>query len=136
MYLFFYFVSDVLTYSASNHYGNTGCRVFKRGDTKLERVLHKNQQTQRKFLNFQNWCNWEVSKGVKIQLSKSIFQVKNHQNLSQFFFHLGAYFLLLTFFENFNFKSTLFTKIMPIFRSLDLEQMLIYQNFFFKVHIF
>ena len=45
--------------------------------------------------------------------------------------NLGAHFLLLTFFEIFNFKSTLFTKIMPIFRSLDLEQMLIYQKVFF-----
>ena len=45
--------------------------------------------------------------------------------------NLGVHFLLLTFFENFNFKSTLFTKIMPIFRSLDLERMLIYQEIFF-----
>ena len=26
-------------------YGNTGCGVFKRGGTKLERFLHKNQHT-------------------------------------------------------------------------------------------
>ena len=30
-------------------YGNTGCGVFKREGTKLERFLHKNQHTQRKF---------------------------------------------------------------------------------------
>ena len=35
---------------------------FSRGDTKLERVLPKNQHTQRKLLNFENWCNGEVSK--------------------------------------------------------------------------
>ena len=41
-------------------YGNTGCRVFKRGrrGTKLEIFLPKNQRTQRKFvLNFENWFN-------------------------------------------------------------------------------
>ena len=54
--------------------------------------------------------------------SFSLFSLKN--------INLGAHFLLLTFFENFNFLSTLFTKIMPIFRSLDLEGMLIYQEIF------
>ena len=29
---------------------------------KLERFLHKNQHTQRKLLNFENWVNGEVSK--------------------------------------------------------------------------
>ena len=38
-------------------YGNTGCGVFKRGGTKLERFLPKNQHTQRKLLNFENWVN-------------------------------------------------------------------------------
>ena len=34
---------------------------FKTRDTKLERFLHKNQHTQRKLLNFENWRavkNW------------------------------------------------------------------------------
>ena len=45
------------------HYGNTGCGVFKQGGgTKLERFLPKNQHTQRKLLNFQNWCSGELSK--------------------------------------------------------------------------
>ena len=30
--------------------------------TKLERLLPKNQHTQRKLLNFENWVNGEVSK--------------------------------------------------------------------------
>ena len=30
---------------------------FKTRDTKLERFLHKNQHTQRKLLNFENWTN-------------------------------------------------------------------------------
>ena len=32
---------------------------FKSRDTKLERFLHKNQHTQRKLLNFENWTNGE-----------------------------------------------------------------------------
>ena len=32
------------------------------GGTKLERFLPKNQYTQRKLLNFENWINGEVSK--------------------------------------------------------------------------
>ena len=43
-------------------YGNTGCGVFKRGGTKLERFLPKNKHTQRKSLNFENWVNGEVLK--------------------------------------------------------------------------
>ena len=44
-------------------YGNKGCRVFKGGGgTKLERFLPKNQHTQRKLLNFENWVNGKVSK--------------------------------------------------------------------------
>ena len=39
------------------YYGSTGCLVFKQGVyTKIERFLPKNQQTLRKFLNFENWC--------------------------------------------------------------------------------
>ena len=48
--------------SLSGGYGNTGCGVFKRGVQKLERLLPKNQQTQRKLLNFENWVSGEVSK--------------------------------------------------------------------------
>ena len=32
---------------------------FQTGYTKLERFLHKNQHTQRKLLNFENWTNGE-----------------------------------------------------------------------------
>ena len=35
------------------------------GGTKLERFLPKNQHTERKLLNFENWVNGEVSKSVK-----------------------------------------------------------------------
>ena len=39
---------------------------FSNGGTKLERFLPKNQHTQRKLLNFENWVNEEVSKRAKI----------------------------------------------------------------------
>ena len=39
-----------------------GLWSFQKGGTKLERFLHKNQHTQRKLLNFENWVNGEVSK--------------------------------------------------------------------------
>ena len=35
---------------------------FSNGGTKLEKILSKNQHTQRKLLNFENWVNGEVSK--------------------------------------------------------------------------
>ena len=81
------------------------------GGTKLERFSPKNQHTQRKLLNFENWVNGEVSKVPKFdhnltfkvnfpcqKLSKSFaifFSLKN--------INLGAHFLLLTFFDNINF---------------------------------
>ena len=39
---------------------------FSSRGTKLERFLSKNQHTQRKLLNFENWCSGEVSKSDKI----------------------------------------------------------------------
>ena len=41
---------------------------FKSRDTKLERFLHKNQHTQRKSLNFENWTNGEPQQLAKIRL--------------------------------------------------------------------
>ena len=34
-----------------------GLWSFQTGYTKLERFLHKNQRTQRKLLNFENWTD-------------------------------------------------------------------------------
>ena len=42
-----------------------GLWSFQMGGTKLERFLPKNQHTQRKLLNFENWVNGEVSKSAK-----------------------------------------------------------------------
>ena len=43
---------------------NMAIRVveFSNGGTKLERFLPKNQRTQRKLFNFENWFNGELSK--------------------------------------------------------------------------
>ena len=48
-------------------YGNTSFQV--RG-TKLERFLPKNQHTQRKFLDFENWTNREPQQLAKIRVFK------------------------------------------------------------------
>merc|ERR1719330_1298620 len=98
-----------------------------------------NWPTQGKFLNFENWTNGEVSKSAKspnlLTFKVNFLYQKLSESFSIFFslknINLGAHCLLLTFFENFNFLSTLFTKIMPIFRSLDLERMLIHQKICF-----
>ena len=52
------FVFFVFTFTV--RYGNTGCGVFKEGVQ--SNPLPKNQHTQRKLLNFDNWVNEEVSK--------------------------------------------------------------------------
>ena len=46
-----------------------GLWSFQMGDAKSERFLPKNQHTQRKLLNFENWFNGEVSK-IKHHFSK------------------------------------------------------------------
>ena len=43
-----------------------GLWSFQTGGTKLQRFLPKNQHTQRKLLNFENWINGKVSKSAKI----------------------------------------------------------------------
>ena len=63
-----------------------GLWSFQTGDSKLERFLPMNQLTKRKLLDFEFWINVELSKSAKIWLSKSIFYVKNHPNLTHFFF--------------------------------------------------
>ena len=59
---------------------------FSRGGyTKLDRFLHKNQHTQRKLLNLENWINRKVAKNARIWLLKSIFYVKNQPIFFIFF---------------------------------------------------
>ena len=46
-----------------------GLWSFHTGGTKLERFFPKNQHTQRKILNFENWVDGEVSKMPKFDHS-------------------------------------------------------------------
>ena len=89
-------------------YGNTGCGT---GGTNSESFLPKNQHTQRKLLNFENWVSGEVSNSAK---SPNLLNFKvnfQRQKLSESFsilfslknINLGAHFLLLKFFVSINF---------------------------------
>ena len=99
-----------------------GLWSFQTGGTKLERFLPKNQHTQRKLLNFENWVNGEVSKSTKIWLSNQ----KLSKSFSIFFslknINLGPHFLLLTFLITSIFKSLGFLKWCPIFDTSPLTQ--------------
>ena len=87
-----------------------------------------------KWLNFENWVNGEVSKSAQFWLSKSIFYVKNHRNLSQFFFHWKIsiqenifcywYFSITSIL-----KSLYFLKWRPIFDTSPLTQIAKFKNF-------
>ena len=46
----------------NDHLWQYGLWSFQTGSRKLEIFLPKNQHTQRKLLNFENWVNGEVSK--------------------------------------------------------------------------
>ena len=59
-------------------YVNTGCGVFKGGIQNKKGFWLKINCSQMKSLNFENWCNGKVSKSAE--------NVKNHLNLSDFFF--------------------------------------------------
>ena len=80
------------------------------GGTKLKRFFPKNQHAQRKLLNFENWLNGEVSKSAKspnlLTFKVNFLYQKLSESFSIFFslknINLGAHFLLLTFFDNFN----------------------------------
>ena len=88
-----------------------GLWTFQTGGTKLERFLPKNQHTQRKLLNFENWVSGEVSKSAKspnlLTFKVNFLYQKLSESFSFFFslknINLGAHFLLLTFFDNINF---------------------------------
>ena len=62
-----------------------GLWSFQTGGTKLERFLPMNQHTQRKFMNFENWTNGEVSKSAKSP-NLPVFKVNFlYQKLSESF---------------------------------------------------
>ena len=61
-----------------------GLWSFQTGDTKLERFLPKNQHTQRKLLNFENWISGSLRGFQKLEFLKSnifIFSVKKYHKL-------------------------------------------------------
>ena len=83
-----------------SHYGNTGCGVFKRG-TELERFLPKNQHTQRKLLNFENWVNGGGFKKCKITQPldfQSQFSISKIVRIFLNFFFIEEYQFWGTFF--------------------------------------
>ena len=47
-----------------------GLLSFQNGETKFERFLPKNQHTQKKLLNFENWTNSDPQYLVKIRVFK------------------------------------------------------------------
>ena len=83
------------------YYGNTGCGVLKWGGTKLEINLPKNQHTQRKLLNFENWVNGEVSKVPKFDQDLTFKVNFLCQKLSESF-------SIFFFIEEYQFRSTFF----------------------------
>ena len=89
--------------------------------------MAKNHYTQRKVLYFLDWHSGELSKSAKIWLS-------NKFSMEFFwFFYLWIHITLgSTFFDNFNFWDTLFSKMMPNFWRLAtaLHQFTKYNNFF------
>ena len=54
----------------SNYRWQHRLQSFEAGGTKLERFLTKNQHTQRKLLNFENWVNGEVVLKIGHHFSK------------------------------------------------------------------
>ena len=53
-----------------------GLWSFQTGDTKLERVLPKNQHTQKKLLNFEFWTNGEPLKWPKFDFQSQFSMSK------------------------------------------------------------
>ena len=86
--------------------GQYGLWSFRAGGTKLERFLPKNQHTQGKLLNFENWVNGEVSTVPKFDQNLTFKDNFLCQKLSESF----SFF----FIEGYKFRSTFF--VIDIFR--------------------
>jgi hypothetical protein len=63
-----------------------GVWSFQTGGTKFESFLPKNQHTQRKLLNFENWVNEEVSKVPKLDFQSQFSMSKIIRIFLNFFF--------------------------------------------------
>ena len=66
-------------------YDQYGLWSFQTGGTKLERFLPKNQHTQRKFLNFENWTIGEPQWLAKIRVFKVDYLDFSFHVFSDFF---------------------------------------------------
>ena len=55
---------------------------FSREGYKIKKILLKNQHTQRKLLNFENWCSDEVSKIGHHFSNEVIFKNSCYQKMS------------------------------------------------------
>ena len=79
-----------------------GLLNFQEESSKLKRFLHKNQHTRRKFLNFENWTNGEVSKSAKspnlLTFKVNFLYQKLSESFSIFFFFIEEYQFRSTFF--------------------------------------
>jgi hypothetical protein len=60
-----------------------GLWSFQTGGTKLERFLHKNQHTQRKLLNFENWINGGLRSFEKSEFQKSSIFIFSEKKIPQ-----------------------------------------------------
>ena len=73
------------------------------GCTKLERFLPKNQHTQRKLLNFENWCSGEVSKEPKFDFQSQFSMSKIIRIFLNFFveeYQFRSTILFMIFFDS------------------------------------
>ena len=57
-----------------------GLWSFQAGGTKLERFLPKNQHTQRKLLNFENWCSGELLHSCLLVDPKTSYLLMDPEN--------------------------------------------------------
>ena len=67
----------------NDHLWQYGMWSFQTGGTKLEKNLPKNQHTQRKLLNFENWINWGLRSFQKSEFEKSIIFIFSRKKIPQ-----------------------------------------------------
>ena len=79
-------------------YGITGCLGFNLRLQNWKDFLPKTQQAQRKLLNFENWCNREVSKKLLDLTFKVNFLCQNSSELFLNFFFIELHHFRSPFF--------------------------------------
>ena len=113
---------------------------FQTGGTKLERFLPKNQHTQRKLSNFENWVCGEVSKSAKspnlLTFKMNFLCQKLSESFSIFFFIKEYQFRSTFFVIDKIFKSLYLLKWCPIFDTSPLTQFSKFNNTLMKNRFF